>query len=86
MPDVGSRSRLNRGPCWAVLPLVVDFAVVDVDELLSNGDLRPKINLLAPGKGCRPAPFPLPIPLLLPPPLPFDLPFPFPPSVLRLFP
>ena len=66
MPDVGSRYLLNRGPCWAVLPLVVDLATVDVDELFSDGDLRPKTNLLAPGKRC-PAPFPLPLPLLLPP-------------------
>ena len=85
MPDVGNRYLLNLGPCCAVLPLVVDFAVVDADEVFSDGDLRPKTNLLAPGSGC-PAPFPLLLPLLLPPPFPFDFPFPFPPPVLRLFP
>ena len=84
MPDVGNLYRLNLGPCWAVLPLVVDFAVVDAEVDVSEGDRRPKTNRLAPGKGC-PDPFPEPLFLLLPP-LPLDLPFPFPPPALRPLP
>ena len=46
IPLAGSQYLLDRGPCWAVLPLAVDFPVgllcVEVADAVSVRPRRPK--------------------------------------------